>query len=57
MAKCTTDALLGFFVDDAQITELNVSKWYAAKTETPRIEVSIQPINTHTHEFSSTSGT
>jgi Holliday junction resolvase RusA-like endonuclease len=57
MAKCTTDALLGFFVDDAQITELNVSKWYAAKAETPRIEVSIQPINTHTHEYTPSSGT
>jgi Holliday junction resolvase RusA-like endonuclease len=46
LCKCTTDALLGFWVDDSQITELNASKWYAAKAETPRIEVTIQPINT-----------
>jgi len=45
LCKCTTDALVGFFLDDAQITELNASKWYAAKAETPRIEVTIQPIN------------
>jgi len=44
LCKCTTDALLGFWVDDAQITELNASKWYAAKAETPRIEVTIQSI-------------
>ena len=49
LCKCTTDALLGFWVDDAQITELNASKWYASRTETPRIEVTIQSINT-SHE-------
>jgi len=47
MAKCTTDALQGFWLDDASITELNVSKWYAAKGEMPKIEVTIKKINTH----------
>ncbi len=47
MAKCTTDALQGFWMDDASITELNVSKWYAANGEQPKIEVSIQSINTN----------
>jgi Holliday junction resolvase RusA-like endonuclease len=46
LCKCTTDALIGFWIDDAQITHLNASKWYAAKDETPRIVVTIESINT-----------
>ena len=49
LCKCTIDAMLGFWIDDAQITELDASKWYASRTETPRIEVTIQSINTQ-HE-------
>jgi len=49
LCKCLTDALLGFWLDDSQITTLQASKWFASKIETPRIEVTIQPINT-THE-------
>jgi len=49
LCKCLTDALIGFWVDDAQITTLQASKWFAAKTEMPRIEVHIKPINTDTY--------
>ena len=45
LCKCLTDALIGFWVDDAQITTLQASKWFSARTEMPRIEVHIEPIN------------
>jgi Holliday junction resolvase RusA-like endonuclease len=45
MCKCLTDALNGFWEDDAQITELHASKWYAAKTEQPKIVITIESIN------------
>ena len=52
LCKCLTDALTGFWVDDAQVTTLEASKWFAARAETPRIEVSIQPINTNNETVS-----
>ena len=52
LCKGLTDALVGFWMDDSQITELHASKWYAAKGEMPKIEVTIKPINTEKHEDS-----
>jgi len=46
LCKCLTDSLIGFWEDDAQITELHASKWYAAKTEQPKIVITIESINT-----------
>jgi Holliday junction resolvase RusA-like endonuclease len=48
LCKCTTDALIGFWIDDAQIAELHASKWYAAKTEQPKIVITIESINENT---------
>jgi Holliday junction resolvase RusA-like endonuclease len=52
LSKCLTDALVGFWDDDARICELRASKYFAGKTEMPHIEVTIEGINpnTHTHE-------
>jgi Holliday junction resolvase RusA-like endonuclease len=53
LSKGLTDALEGFWDDDARICELRASKYFAGKTEMPHIEVSIEslnPTNTHTHE-------
>jgi Holliday junction resolvase RusA-like endonuclease len=47
LCKGFTDALVGFWTDDSQITELHASKWYAAKGELPKIEVIIKSINTN----------
>ena len=44
LSKGFTDALVGFWMDDSQITELHASKWYAAKGEMPKIEVAIASI-------------
>jgi Holliday junction resolvase RusA-like endonuclease len=46
LCKGFTDALVGFWMDDSQITELHASKYYAAKGEMPKIEVTIKQINT-----------
>ena len=52
LSKCLTDALVGFWDDDARICELRASKYFAGKTEMPHIEVSIESLNPtiHTHE-------
>ena len=47
LCKAFTDALVGFWMDDSQITELHATKWYAAKGEMPKIEVTIKSINTN----------
>ena len=52
LSKGFTDALVGFWMDDSQITELHASKYYAAKGEMPKIEVTIKQINTEKHEDS-----
>ena len=44
LSKGFTDALVGFWMDDSQITELHASKYYAAKGELPKIEVAIESI-------------
>ena len=49
LCKCLTDALIGFWEDDAQITTLHASKCFAAKNEQPKIAISIQSINSDEH--------
>ena len=46
LCKCLTDALIGFWEDDAQITDLHASKWFSAKNESPKIIITIDKINT-----------
>lgn len=52
LSKCLTDALVGFWDDDARICHLSASKYFAGKTEMPHIEVTIESltINTSIHE-------
>ncbi|HEX4683627.1 MAG TPA: RusA family crossover junction endodeoxyribonuclease [Gemmatimonadaceae bacterium] len=46
LARCCVDALSGVvFRDDAQVTELIVSKQYAAIGESPRAIVTIEPLS------------
>ena len=51
LAKATIDALTetGFWRDDAQITRLVLEKWYAARGESPCIEVAIEPLYPDLH--------
>ena len=45
VAKAVSDAMNGFvYVDDGQIYELVATKWYAAKGERPRVEVTVEEI-------------
>ena len=44
LQKGLQDALKAFWVDDSQIADLHLTKWYAAKDEEPSIRVRIQPI-------------
>lgn len=41
LQKNLQDAVKGFWIDDAQIVKLDISKCYAAVAETPRIEITI----------------
>lgn len=52
LSKCLTDALVGFWDDDARICHLSATKYFAGKTEMPHIEVSIESLNPtiYTHE-------
>ena len=43
--KSCSDSLNGIvYVDDAQVVEVAGSKWYAAKGERPRVEVTVEEI-------------
>ena len=44
LQKGLQDALKAFWVDDSQIANLQLEKWYAAKDEEPSIRVRIQPL-------------
>ena len=44
LQKGLQDALKAFWLDDSQIVDLHLTKWYAAKGEQPSISVRIQPI-------------
>ena len=44
LQKGLQDALKGFWIDDAQIVKLSLNKCYAAKDETPKIEVEINKL-------------
>lgn len=45
LAKSTLDALNGvLYHDDGQIVRLSVEKWHAAADESPRVEISIEPL-------------
>lgn len=46
VAKAVLDAMTkaGVLRDDALVTELLVRKWYAAREEGPRVEVSLEPM-------------
>ena len=44
-SKSVSDAVNGvIYVDDAQVVEFVASKWYAAKGEAPRVEVTLEEI-------------
>lgn len=45
LCKGICDGLQGFWLDDAQIVRADVEKLYAAKGESPKIHVTIRPIN------------
>lgn len=45
LQKGLQDALKGFWEDDAQICDLHIVKFYAAKGESPKIEISIESID------------
>lgn len=45
LQKGVQDALKGFWLDDAQICDLHVTKVYAAKGESPKIEIKIESID------------
>jgi Holliday junction resolvase RusA-like endonuclease len=45
LQKGVQDALKGFWEDDAQICDLHIVKFYAAKGESPKIEISIESID------------